>query len=283
MATGVRAGFAGGKKPDAKKPGTALVIPKPINLPSRRKENNGFDPSIQLVPGGSAGSWMGPGGRPGVALPAGMPVGAGSYMGQQLAGRAAPGQAGTLAAGAPRTSGPPAGWGAAPTANSAAAVSGAGRTGDFPELGGPSRPANIWKAPAAAAPSDDRTVALRKPSREGRGGNGRDWAEDDEEEPMDFRRPVVIERDSSHANTAGASSSSSSSMVSTSPSAATKPPDAVNVMQRADPREEARILALKKQVLTSLAARSLLLPSSPPSCILQECVFCVRVRACVVC
>ena len=42
---GVRSGRGGygGKKPDwkdVKKP-TALVIPKPINLPSRRKENNG--------------------------------------------------------------------------------------------------------------------------------------------------------------------------------------------------------------------------------------------------
>ncbi len=43
------------KKPE-KKPGAALVIPKPINLPSRRKENNGFDPNIQLVAGGS---WAG--------------------------------------------------------------------------------------------------------------------------------------------------------------------------------------------------------------------------------
>jgi hypothetical protein len=30
-----------------------LAIPKPINLPSRRAENHGFDPSINLVSGGT--------------------------------------------------------------------------------------------------------------------------------------------------------------------------------------------------------------------------------------
>ena len=49
---------SGGKKPDAKKAGAALVIPKPINLPSRRKENNGFDPGLGPSHGpGIASGW----------------------------------------------------------------------------------------------------------------------------------------------------------------------------------------------------------------------------------
>ena len=38
-----------------------MAVPKPINLPSRRAENNGFDPNVQLVPGGS---WAAPAGKP---------------------------------------------------------------------------------------------------------------------------------------------------------------------------------------------------------------------------
>jgi hypothetical protein len=37
-----------------------MAVPKPINLPSRRAENNGFDPNVQLVPGGS---WAAPTGK----------------------------------------------------------------------------------------------------------------------------------------------------------------------------------------------------------------------------
>jgi hypothetical protein len=37
-----------------------MAVPKPINLPSRRAENNGFDPNVQLVPGGS---WAAPAGK----------------------------------------------------------------------------------------------------------------------------------------------------------------------------------------------------------------------------
>jgi hypothetical protein len=43
-----------------KKAGPIMAVPKPINLPSRRAENNGFDPNVQLVPGGS---WAAPAGK----------------------------------------------------------------------------------------------------------------------------------------------------------------------------------------------------------------------------
>jgi hypothetical protein len=43
-----------------KKAGPIMAVPKPINLPSRRAENNGFDPNVQLVPGGS---WAAPTGK----------------------------------------------------------------------------------------------------------------------------------------------------------------------------------------------------------------------------
>ncbi len=42
-----------GRGGPVKKTGPVLAIPKPINLPSRRAENNGFDPNIALVGGGS--------------------------------------------------------------------------------------------------------------------------------------------------------------------------------------------------------------------------------------
>ena len=44
-----------------------MAVPKPINLPSRKAENNGFDPNLQLVPGGS---WAGGGARPSSGSPA---------------------------------------------------------------------------------------------------------------------------------------------------------------------------------------------------------------------
>jgi hypothetical protein len=31
-------------------PKKAAVIPKPVNLPSRRAENHGLDPSVQIIP-----------------------------------------------------------------------------------------------------------------------------------------------------------------------------------------------------------------------------------------
>ena len=43
-----------------RKVGPIMAVPKPINLPSRRAENNGFDPNVQLVPGGS---WAAPAGK----------------------------------------------------------------------------------------------------------------------------------------------------------------------------------------------------------------------------
>jgi hypothetical protein len=251
--TGARAGFAAGKKPDAKRPGTALVIPKPINLPSRRKENNGFDPSIQLVPASSAGSagWMGSGARPVTATPAGTTAGA--YLGQQLGAR--PGTApGNTSAGGRL----PVGWGAAAPGNSnAGASSGAGREasgGDFPELGGPSKPTNNnpWKAPNVATSEDDSRgrfggdgSAPRRPYGEGWGGNGRDWAEDEEEEPMDFRRPVATEKDPSST---GAISASNTSSTNALPASSVTSAQSANAIQRVDPREEARMLALKKKV-----------------------------------
>lgn len=246
---GVRAGFPGGKKTDVRKPGTALAIPKPINLPSRRKENNGFDPSMPLVPAGAAGSWIG-GARPGAAGAMGA---AGVYPGHQLSGVAQ------------RPSGTPTGWGSNPTAANAA-TSGGSSGGDFPELGGPARPANPWNAPTAA-PLDTRGryiasngVPRRPLMGEGRGDGGRDgrggdWAEENEEEPMDFKRPVVIDRQSAAAASMRSKSDdvaigggSSTTLPSSAPCTSAQP-DSVSVVKPLnDPREEARMLALKKKV-----------------------------------
>ena len=43
----------GGRGIPVRKTGPIMAVPKPINLPSRRAENHGFDPNIQLVPGGT--------------------------------------------------------------------------------------------------------------------------------------------------------------------------------------------------------------------------------------
>ena len=265
VAAGVRAGLAGGKKADGKKPGSGLVIPKPINLPSRRKENNGFDPSISLVPAGASSSWMSSGARPGMAVPAGMPVGApGAYPGQARPA------VGPQAVGAPRLGGAPGGWGASSASNAVAASGVRAAGGDFPELGGPARPANPWKAPASAPPADDARSRTGGASRTADGrGNGRDWAEDDEEEPMDFRRPVVIEKESggaggssASANAASGAPPSSAPVVSQSDAASAGP-------TRVDPREEARMLALRKQVRSCV--RSMV-------CLLATCSACLLSR-----
>ena len=259
MATGARAGPAGGKKLDSKKPG-GLVIPKPINLPSRRKENHGFDPGVSLVPTGTTGSWLSSGARPGVAVPAGVLVGAaGAYPGQFRPG------AGPQAVAPPRA-GAPGGWGAS-AGNAAAAVGGRGPSGgDFPELGVPAKPANPWKAPTPARSADDPRsrmgsaaggAASVAAAGDGR-ANGRDWAEDDEDQRMDFRRPVVIEKESGGATRTASASASAIPSASTAPSSIAVPlsatsaspaqSDSAGSMQRVDPREEARMLALRKQV-----------------------------------
>jgi len=263
VATGARAGPAGGKKPDAKKPG-GLVIPKPINLPSRRKENHGFDPGVSLVPTGTTGSWLSSGARPGVAVPAGVPLGtAGAYPGPFRPG------AGPQAVAPPRA-GAPGGWGASASSggNAAAAVGGRGPSGgDFPELGGPAKPANPWKAPTPARSADDLRSRMGgaaggagSVAAAGDGwGNGRDWAEEAEDQPMDFRRPVVVEKESGGASRTASASASTIPSASTAPagsiavpfsatSALSSQSDSAGSMQRVDPREEARMLALRKQV-----------------------------------
>jgi hypothetical protein len=56
LCVAVRGGGGG-----VRKSGPIMAVPKPINLPSRKAENNGFDPNLQLVPGGS---WGAGGARP---------------------------------------------------------------------------------------------------------------------------------------------------------------------------------------------------------------------------
>eukprot|EP00960_Hanusia_phi_P049323 759496-Hanusia_phi.AAC.3 len=207
-----RPGF---KKPDAKKPGTNLVIPKPINLPSRRKENNGFDPNIQLVSGGSWGSGTQ---KPSPASTGFRPTVSPAATVSQKA--------------APQSQIIPAaisGWPARSTVRDESI-----RTSDFPALGeissGQSR-----EISAATGKVDDAWSRDDSPIRSSFQGRkedpldsqrgepaGREWGEADEDE-MDFNKPIVI-----------------------------KTSEATNALKYqsalSDPREEARILAKKKQL-----------------------------------
>ena len=39
------------------KPSSKLVAPKPVNLPSLKKESRGFDPAVNIVPAGAKPGW----------------------------------------------------------------------------------------------------------------------------------------------------------------------------------------------------------------------------------
>jgi len=89
----------------------------------------------------------------------------------------------------------------------------------------------------------------------GRDGRGGDWAEENEEEPMHFNRPVVIDRQSAAAASMRSKSDdvaigggSSTTLHASAPSTSAQP-DSVSVVKPLnDPREEARMLALKRKV-----------------------------------
>jgi len=211
-------GRPGFKKPDAKKPGTTLVIPKPINLPSRRKENNGFDPNIQLVSGGSWGA--------GTQKP--------TTTGTGFRPTTAP--AGSISqkpALAPQSQLPPSatsGWPARTSVRDESI-----RTSDFPALGEFSssqgretstttnKVDDTWNrddSPARSSFQGRKEDLLDAPRSE---KAGKEWGEADEDE-MDFNKPIVIKTSEAPPNTLKYQSSLS------------------------DPREEARILAKKKQL-----------------------------------
>ncbi len=108
-----------------RKAGPIMAVPKPINLPSRKAENNGFDPNLQLVPGGSWGS--GGNARPATAQPT-----PGSAAGQPAPPKTDGGGESSPLALAP-TRAP---WSAAP-AGASGGPSRGGTGQDFPRLGPP--------------------------------------------------------------------------------------------------------------------------------------------------
>jgi len=219
------------------------------------KENNGFDPNIQLVPGGS---WAGSG-----AKPAAVPPGTAAPTG-------APGAPGVRPTGAPT---PPGlgghtfsgGWGsgsgssnsvAAPPAATAQQSRQEARVKmDFPELGAAPEPVapppvqsrpgtgdrdRFFDRPATGsngvisstagwrASGTDDTLGARKRDALGSRKLDNDWAEDDEG-GMDFSKPIVIKQGDEAAV------------------ATTAPTAGATLSAPLDPREEAKMLAMKKQ------------------------------------
>ena len=204
------------------------------------KENNGFDPNIQLVP---SGSWGGGTGKP---APPGQPPSSAAPTGQPNASGARP------AAPAPVHTFPSGGWGssvASAAAAQPAAATSAQQTRqdarakmDFPDLGGPPPPPKP-AAPVAAAqrpgtgtgaaqsangPAPSQPVGwAKKPEEPPLPKLDNDWAEDDDD-GMDFSKPIVIKRD----DDGKAVSTSPATLASDSP---------------LDAKEAAKMLAMKKQ------------------------------------
>mmetsp|Transcript_5844 Transcript_5844/g.20632 ORF Transcript_5844/g.20632 Transcript_5844/m.20632 type:complete len:496 (+) Transcript_5844:178-1665(+) len=217
-----------GKKPEAKKTGPAAAFPKPINLPSRRKENNGFDPNVQLV---GTGSWA---------------ASQKSASGTLVSNSNSPLRSATVSA-APEVPRPsqPMGWNTSsvqpnPVLNSANAKPDSGA--EFPKLGETSsRPAMTLTQDWQIGSREEANSFPRQEPPQSRANakeqeafkkdlsppplvqfSNHDWAEDDDDE-MDFQQPIVI---------AGSGNDSSKSQVKAAP---------------IDPKEEAIILARKKQ------------------------------------
>jgi hypothetical protein len=189
------------------------------------KENNGFDPNIQLVPGGS---WNGPKPAGGAAPPSQPSAGA------RPPGAPAPATTFTLPSGG-WASGPSA---AAPPPSSAQeARREAQDKKDFPELGAAPKPAAPPAAPQsragmgpasgqggssgwAARPEESSTL---RPAPAARARTlGKEWAEDDDD-GMDFSKPIVISRDDEAKGPTPASG------------------------EPLDPKEQAKMLAMKQQ------------------------------------
>ena len=149
----------------ARKPGPIMAVPKPINLPSRKAENNGFDPSTQLVPstlgGWSAGSKAAP---PGAAPNTGTASGSASNSTPRSALAAAAAAADTgdtiLAPKAPWSTGQP----AATSVPAAALSSQDGSAADFPRLGVPPSPTGS-RAPQADICCGAATTCASAPKR----------------------------------------------------------------------------------------------------------------------
>ena len=146
-----------------KKPGPA--IPKPINLPSRRAENHGFDPTISLVQGGNWSASKPPGGGQAVLSAAARPA-------APAAATQAASDSASSAGAAPWA----AGGGGAPHAHAQAQASagmagqrpaaGLSNTSSFPSLTGLTfRPAAFCRHPCSHHMDPQLFVALLKPSR----------------------------------------------------------------------------------------------------------------------
>uniref|UniRef100_A0A7S0I3C7 BAT2 N-terminal domain-containing protein n=1 Tax=Hanusia phi TaxID=3032 RepID=A0A7S0I3C7_9CRYP len=223
-----------GKKPEVKKASPATAFPKPINLPSRRKENNGFDPNIQLVGSGSWAASQKPG------------------TGSSVSSSNSPLRSATVSAtqDATRPS-QPMGWNTAPVQPSSALSSTTNtktETGsEFPKLGDnlgrPTPPVtssqdwqcgnraeeNSFSSPFRQDFSTSSAYAKEQEASKKEVSpppliqfSNHDWAEDDDDE-MDFQQPIVI---------AGSGNDAS------------KPQAKATII---DPKEEAIILARKKQ------------------------------------
>ena len=207
------------------------------------KENNGFDPNIQLVPGGS---WAGSSAKPGTCPPPAAPAGPPGAPRPPTA--PAPGigshtfSAGGWGTGTNNASAISAGPSAPPTRQDARVKM------DFPELGAASKPTAPPAAQARPGMGSDRpgdggaltngslpsSSVARWASRnddtlKGSAGSqarklDNDWAEDDDD-GMDFSKPIVINRDDE--------------IVRGSIATASDAPF--------DPKEEAKMLAMKKQ------------------------------------
>jgi hypothetical protein len=145
----------------ARKTGPIMAVPKPINLPSRKAENNGFDPNTQLV-SSALGGWS----AGGKAAPLAGATPAQSAATGGAAANPIPRLASVIAAAAETGDtilAPKAPWSTGqPTAGAASTPAPAGHavagSADFPRLG-----VTPSQSGAPSLPPRSRTAAQRAP------------------------------------------------------------------------------------------------------------------------